>query len=37
MAVRDGRGRMRLPHPEFLHVDWSVSGIEAGRASDGRR
>jgi len=20
-----------------LHVDWSVSGIEAGRASDGRR
>lgn len=27
----------RLLHPEFLHVDWSVSGIEAGRGSDGRR
>ncbi|KYN40518.1 hypothetical protein ALC56_05463 [Trachymyrmex septentrionalis] len=37
MAVRDGRGRKRaLPHLEFLHVDWSVSGIEAGRGSDGR-
>ncbi|EFN73719.1 hypothetical protein EAG_02673 [Camponotus floridanus] len=26
MAARDGRGCLPASHPEFLHVDWSVSG-----------
>lgn len=26
MAARDGRGCAPASYPEFLHVDWSVSG-----------